>query len=268
MSIITISSSTWYSTTDRPSGFGFTLPSRERIQELQAEFFGIVGSWTRSQVLTTMGVLNAYLYRAAIDTGCLKKEDRRHRVTNRLKAIAQSGVECFNLTQQAICTYLKEHWPGASGGKTTIWRFRDILADTFGLFQYKRQSFRAGDKKRGTAPDIENFDLVRALILYEYLEGFYLERWQNQLEDLPKHRGAIARLLFNAIFEGLTRFRRKTQTSPNPVPDFNTVPVYWQDGVTLNIFGEVVPQPEEESWKNFPDRHWEVGFDVGNFRET
>jgi hypothetical protein len=206
---------------------------------MNREIFDIIGNWSKKQVLTTMGVLNAYLYRAAIDTLSLKKEGNHHRVTNRLKSIAQHGVECFNLTQQALSTYLKKYWSGAAAGKTTLWKMRDMLADVFGIFHYQKQRFRPGEKKRGTAPDIESFDLVRALILYEYLEEFYCWRWHAELEDLPKHRGAIVRLLFNAVFQGVTQFRRKLLTGDEtPTLQPKDIPVYWEKGISYNIFGE------------------------------
>lgn len=156
-----------------------------------------------------MGVLNAYIYRAAIDTRSLRKKDNFHCVTNRLTAIAQQGIETFNLTLQGTCTYLKEHWQGANCGKTTAWKVRDLLVDVFDLFSYQKQEFRPGGTKRGTAPDLENFDLVKALILYEYLEELYCGWHHQDLEGLPKHRGAIVRLIYNAVFNGIKGFRRK-----------------------------------------------------------
>lgn len=205
---IAFSTPNWEGTNDR-LGFGGGLPSLERTRELQLEFAAIAGSWSKRQILTVMGVLNAYIYRAAIDTRSLTKEGKLHRITKRLIAIAQQGIELFNLTQQGICTYLKEHWQGANCGKTTIWKIRDLLADVFGLFSYQKQKFQAGEKKRGTAPDIENFDLIKALILYEYLEELYCGWHYQELEGLPKHRGAIVRLVYNAVFKGIKRFRRK-----------------------------------------------------------
>jgi len=230
----------WEGTNVR-AGFGWELPTRSRIQDIGEEIFQVVAGWTKRQVLTAMGVLNAYLYRAAIDTRSLKKEgEHQHQTTNRLKAIARQGVECFNITQQAICTYLKEHWVGASSGRTTMWKVRDMLAEVFGIFSYQKQVFEPGGTKRGTAPDIESFDMVKALILYEYLEEFYCSRWHAELEDLPKHRGAIVRLLFNAVFKGVARFRRKALANVKPTSDPATVPVYWENGQAFNIFGEPV----------------------------
>lgn len=229
----------WEGTSVR-TGFGWELPTRSHIQKIGEEIFQIIASWTKRQVLTAMGVLNAYLYRAAIDTLSLKKDgEHHHRTTNRLKVIARQGVECFNITQQAICSYLKKHWAGASSGRTTMWKMRDMLAEVFGIFNYQKQAFKAGDKKRGTAPDIESFDMVRALILYEYLEEFYCWRWQAELEDLPKHRGAIVRLLFNAVFKGVARFRRKALATAENIVNPATTPVYWENGQSFNVFGEL-----------------------------
>jgi hypothetical protein len=229
------------------TGFGLTLPTRSQLHSIRQDIFGIVANWTKKQVLTAMGVLNAYLYRAAMDTLSLKKKGTRHHVTNRLTAIARQGVECFNITQQAICTYLKEHWTGAASGRTTMWKMRDMLADVFGIFRYQKQSFNPGEKKRGTAPDIENFDMVKALILYESLEEFFCWRWHSDLHDLPKHRGAIVRLLFNAVFEGVTRFRRKTDSVGKPEVDPKHVAVYWENGISYNIFGGVCLDTEESA---------------------
>jgi hypothetical protein len=225
--------------TDVRVGFGSTLPTRSQMQDIGEEIYGVIAKWTKKQVLTTMGVLNAYLYRAAIDTLSLKKDGNRHKTTHRLKTIARQGVECFNITQQAICTYLKDHWVGAASGRTTMWKVRDMLADVFGIFSYQKQYFHPSGTKRGTAPDIENFDMVKALILYEALEHFYCWRWHANLDDLPKHRGAIVRLLFNAVFQGVTRYRRKTDKVVEPVVDPKYIAVYWENGISYNIFGEI-----------------------------
>jgi hypothetical protein len=68
-----------------------------------------------------------------------------------------------------------------------------------------------------------------------------------------KHRGAIVRLLFNAVFEGVTRFRRKTDRVGKPEVDPKHVAVYWENGISFNIFGEVCVDTEEsvdvsEAW--------------------
>lgn len=241
----------WEGTFERP-GFGTSLPSQRRIQELQAEFVELTVYWTKQQVLTVMGVLNAYIYRAAMDTRVLRKDGRLHRVTNRLMAIAHDGIEVFNLTQQGICTYLKEHWPGASCGRTTIWKVRDLLADVFGLFSYQKQAFKAGEKKRGTAPDIENFDLVKALILYEHLEELYCT-WHHQgFDGLPKHKGAIARLLFDAIFRNIARFRRKTMDSPQS--SSQPVVVFWHNGIGYDINNKPVMALNDDRFYDSPCR--------------
>lgn len=247
MHSITSFSHIWKGTSEL-TGFGGSLPTRSRIAEIQAEYAQVVCFWTKRQVLTVMGVLNAYLYRAAMDTRAIKKDGRLHRGTNRLRAIAQQGIESFNLTQQALCTYLSKHWEGANKSRTTIWKVRDLLVD-LGLFQYQKQTFKKAETgdARATAPDIENLDVVKVLILYEYLEELYCN-WHGQgFEALPKHRGALMRMLFNAIFRGIARFRRKTVEEREPRQREQDIAVYWENGIGYNINGHPVVDKEGDA---------------------
>lgn len=181
--------------------------------------------WSRNKILTVMGVLNSYLYRAAEEAKCLirvqRSNERRkgfHKITNQIKDVAVKGIKKFTLATSAVRDYLKEHWKGANAGRTAIWKIQDLLSTEFNLFNIEAK-FTPG--KRGLPTVVRNFDVAKALILYEHLESllatYHEDEWEDgqerpSLSALPKHRGMIPVLMFNRLFSGVIQYRRQYDT--------------------------------------------------------
>jgi hypothetical protein len=211
-------------------GFGYDRLSKEKIEELQVKFSAITSGncvtatrrWSPEKIKTVMGILNILIYRAAKEANLLIQVKKAikfknyaqkgfHKVVDNAMAIAARKVKRFRCGMKTVGMYLRKFWKGASSGKTTLWKFKNMLAEEFGLFRLEERQFVPG--VFGKATVIEDFDLRRSLILYEHLESLLMryagDKDYNFGELLPEHNGAVVMLLFNRIFHGVAGYRRE-----------------------------------------------------------
>jgi hypothetical protein len=219
-----------------PKGFAPKPLTAQQITDCVTEFTAITSGniatatrvWSKEKILTTMGLLNILIYRAAREMKVLVqvkkafrtktyKQSGFHRVVENIGQALSRGVRKFRCGMQTVALYLKTYWKGANTGRTTLWKTKKMLSDTFNLFTCEERKFKAG--QWGQATVIQNFNFAKALLLYEHLENLLRQHYGEEkdgFDGLPEHKGAIISLVFNKFFAGVVRYRRKELALPDP----------------------------------------------------
>lgn len=96
--------------------------------------------------------------------------------------------------------FLNTFWGAkATTSASSVRRIRDALSTMFGLFTYEKQ---VGPRNHAGQPwqraTYHNFDIPKALVVYEQLEKTWIAR--EGFDSLPEHKGFSCKLLYDAVF--------------------------------------------------------------------
>jgi hypothetical protein len=169
-------------------------------------------------IRSVMGFLNSLLYATAKSLGAVERIGQSiHVVPAALHRLEEPVTVTVPLTY--IQNYLERFWGRVVNSLPTLRKIRSLLA-SLGIFEVEKQEFLGnvpkGDRNGYTRATYLNFDAKLALKLYEILEKIYLERG-NKFEDLPPHRGAFVKRLYDAMFQcsvGMNRAAGNFGTAP------------------------------------------------------
>jgi hypothetical protein len=197
-------------------GFQPVLPSKSEIVCVRKRFKSIIRTWRTKKIKTVFGYLNALVYRACKVTGILKQVRRAvgerkgfHRIVGDIQAIALKGIDAFNITIEGIADQLFNFW-NIKISETSLRLYRYELRDVFGLFWFESQpvSQNKNNPNARRPPALVDFDLVLACILLEALEDVLLKELHCALDEFPGN-AAMNRFIYDALFRGITSYRRK-----------------------------------------------------------
>ena len=255
-----------------------TILSKQDICDTKELAFEMASSLSPKKLLTYMGILNGYTWRAATDYRVFYRESGENRVdiknwNNLLVCSAKGEVE---MTVSVECTgkYLKKQWPGAFHTDVTIRNYREQLR-LLGLFWYDIENrpkgamwgARNGVPAQGVAtpPLLERVDIARMLIFYQVFDQVRRAKINKKLklsEDvtafdcMPEHGGMMMVELYNLLFFGLSDFRGNyyrdggiTVGTAESVPPVNCYQWKWNYNPAKHLF--------RSAWKRMIDR---VGF--------
>lgn len=184
------------------------------LREIQDGMRQHLDAMPTSLVFGLMGYLNAGIGCAAITAGAIEKQEngRYQLIPNAARTFldkSRRGLLSIALSTKWVSEYLNQYWPRASSCPSSVRKIRDILANTFGIFEFtpkEKTPWRKG-QKRPDPPTLERFDHCKGLALYEACEQSLKERGVT-LDEFPLHRGAVMVELFNLAFYGIAKFGR------------------------------------------------------------
>lgn len=211
------------------SGVGFQpisqIPSQERVAELKARYESIVSKWRTKKLKTVFAYLNALTYRACRVMGAIKQVrsalgDKKgyHRVASDIREIIRKGIKKFNVTIEGVVDQLYNFW-GIKISEASLRAYRYELRDVFGLFHFVSNPLplgAKGDRNARRPPALERFNLPAACILLEVLEEALIRGRGCELDEFPG-KATTGRLIYNAIFKGVSSYRRKRLTEDHAV---------------------------------------------------
>jgi hypothetical protein len=191
-----------------------TVPEIQETEELAHAF---AASKSDRQLLTMMGNLNAYAWRAAINYKAIytdgdgKTAINLENWNNLLNASSRGEIKMM-VAVKFTSDYLKKYWKGAFQARGTVMEYRQHMMD-LGLFWYD-----ATDRPDHTAtpPMLERVDFARMLIFYRVFDQIRRDRINRKLgnsEDItafdcmPKHGGMTMVTMHDALFFGSHDFR-------------------------------------------------------------
>jgi hypothetical protein len=200
---------------------GTTVLSQIEIAETRELAFEFANNLDNKQLLTQMGMFNAYAWRAAVNHNALYREGDKYRISypewnNLLNCSRQGQLEIVVATEW-LQEYMKENWKGACHSENTLRKYRKLQLQ-LGLFYFDIENrpkgaywgSRNGQKGHATAtpPKLERVDLSRILIFYQVFDQVYRDRLNQILtisEDItafdfmPEHGGMVMIELYNAL---------------------------------------------------------------------
>ena len=200
---------------------GTTVLSQIEIAETRELAFEFANSLDNKQLLTQMGMFNAYAWRAAINHGALYYEVDKYRISypewnNLLNCSHQGKLEIVVATEW-LQEYMKENWKGACHSENTLRKYRKQHVG-LGLIYFDIKNrpkgaywgSRNGEKGHATAtpPKLEKVDLPRILIFYQVFDQIYRDRLNQKLMNsdritafdcMPSHGGMVMVELYNAL---------------------------------------------------------------------
>ncbi|MGI0488857.1 hypothetical protein ACN4EK_25885 [Pantanalinema rosaneae CENA516] len=173
----------------------------DELARLQLEIAVKVQRWTNGKLLATLGFLNNLLYCAAkqLDVFAISAFPKRTQVcADRVHHLLEPISLTVPVTYSA--KFLDTFWGAkATTSASSVRRIRDALSTMFGLFTYEKQ---AGPSNHTGQPwqraTYHNFDIPKALVVYEQLEKTWIAR--EGFDSLPKHKGFSCKLLYDAVF--------------------------------------------------------------------
>lgn len=185
------------------------------LNHSQLEIAQILMKETDRFIQGLMGYLNALLYSACKFYGVAEKAGT---MTNFFPRAIGRILDNISITVPLTWLewYFKAFWSKAPRSVPTLRRMRSILED-FGVFVVEKQQFLGNvpkEERQGyVRATYHNFDVKAALRLYEMLEKIWLERGRK-FEELPEHRGAFVRSLYELVFANSTGFNRADNSVP------------------------------------------------------
>lgn len=219
----------------------FTVLNRQEVKETREKAHELAHGEKTPFLLTIMGMLNAYTWRAAVDQSAItqnpdgqwiisypatiKNDDGTYTVEpgkyNHLLNISAKGELEITVAVKFTSEYLEKHWPMSYHSQDKVKEARKLLLE-LGLFYYDIDSRPKGakwGKKNGipaqgvaTPPILEKVDIARMLIFYQVLDGIVRSRTEaisdgSSYNFMPDHGGALMVDLYDALFEGICNFR-------------------------------------------------------------
>lgn len=231
------SMTTFYSIFDESSQSP-AIVQKNWIDQVRFEVYQAIKTLSIPRLKQAMAMLNYMLLWKARESGAIEGVDLKYQYMvnrDRLKDLingSQSGTIAVQTSMMWLSKTIKEEWHGAAYSENSLRVMRSLLSE---LNLFKFETVAPGSTYE--PPVLEEFDLLRALIVYEMLEEELMQRWKiddsdefgivdRELSDLPKSNG-VAIALFNAVFEGVAEYRRvepfgtlEQQDAP-PEPELN-----------------------------------------------
>jgi hypothetical protein len=190
------------------------------VRSRQIELAAMLPELPTPRLLGLMGYINNIVGCILIHYEAVEKMEGRYQINQMMiEAIAQlSCNNALSITIPITYThqYLHEYWPLATNHRPFIRDMRAVLSE-MGLFTYKPMQPREGATRqddgscKSPASEYHDIDFCSLVALYELLEQMFLSRENPipneygafedyQIEDLPPHRGALMREIFNVVF--------------------------------------------------------------------
>ena len=204
-----------------PQQQGISILSRQQIAETRELAIAFAETLENKQLLTHMGMFNAYAWRAAMNHNALYYEGDKYMISypewnNLLNCSHQGQLEIVVATEW-LQEYIKENWKGACHSENTLRKYRKQQIE-LGLFYFDIENrpkgafwgSRNGQKGHATAtpPKLEKVDLPRILIFYQVFDQIYRYRVSQALIEsenitafdyMPDHGGMVMVELYNAL---------------------------------------------------------------------
>ena len=204
-----------------PQQQGISILSRQQIAETRELAIAFAETLENKQLLTHMGMFNAYAWRAAMNHNALYYEGDKYMISypewnNLLNCSHQGQLEIVVATEW-LQEYIKENWKGACHSENTLRKYRKQQIE-LGLFYFDVENrpkgafwgSRNGQKGHATAtpPKLEKVDLPRILIFYQVFDQIYRYRVSQALIEsenitafdlMPEHGGMVMVELYNAL---------------------------------------------------------------------
>ena len=208
-------------TVNLPQPQGISILSQREIAETRELAIAFAETLENKQLLTHMGMFNAYAWRAAMNHNALYYEIDKYMISypewnNLLNCSHQGELEIVVATEW-LQEYIRENWKGACHSENTLRKYRKQQIE-LGLFYFDVENrpkgafwgSRNGQKGHATAtpPKLEKVDLPRILIFYQVFEQIYRYRVNQALIEsenitafdcMPDHGGMVMVELYNAL---------------------------------------------------------------------
>lgn len=198
------------------------IVSKKWLDQVRFEAHQRIKTLTQPRVKQCMAFVHYLLLWTGRASGAIEGVDLQYQYMvnrDRLKELvngSQAGTIFVQTSMMWLSKTIKNEWHGAAHSENSLRVMRSLLSE-LGLFKF--QAVAPGSTYE--PPILEEFDLLRALIVYEMLEEELMQRWKvddsdefgivdRELSDLPKSNG-VAISLFNAVFEGVAEYRRVEQ---------------------------------------------------------
>lgn len=228
--------------------------SSGQIQEWQEECHILVSSMKLSdrRILTLMGLINAFTWRAAVDYGvyAIKGKSKERWQEEFLGRLLSSDVS-IHYALTPLIEYLKTKWGKAFHSQHTIERWRLTLKHC-GLYDYDTERRRGakwgadnGVPNQGlaTPPEMKELNIPKMVVWYHILYSILQSRMtKDELFDfMPEHGGMMMIDLYNLMFNGLADFRGNSITeNPDIVVANTATPIHpkniiwkWREGMGI-----------------------------------
>lgn len=227
--------------------------SSSQIQEWQEECHILVGSMKLSdrRILTLMGLLNAFTWRAAVDYGVYVSNSKKEKWNlENLARLLSDGVS-IHYALTPLVDYMKDKWGKAFHSQHTLERWRLTLKHC-GLYDYDTERRRGakwgadnGVPNQGlaTPPEMEKLNIPKMVVWYHVLYSILQSRMTKEelFGFMPEHGGMLMIDLYNLMFNGLADFRGNSITenpdivvanTATPVPPKNII-WKWREGMGI-----------------------------------
>lgn len=190
--------------------------TNQQIQDTEEIAHAFAQKMTDRQLLTMMGNLNAYIWRAAINYKAIYTDSEGKCAihpggwNNLINTSIQGKLEML-VAIKFTSEYLAENWKHAYNTRPTAMVYRQHMA-SLGLFSYEcdRPSHTA------TPPILQKVDFPRMLIFYRTFDQIRRERINAKLEEseditafdcMPSHGGMSVVAMYDALFCSRNDFR-------------------------------------------------------------
>ncbi len=183
-------------------GFTAKFPHpRSRSQDFAEE----IAHWTKRQTLNAMAVINGVVYSVAAQANAITKEAEGGWQINHPKVnkLVHSGCSFLKTSVEGLRTYIRRYWKIASSNGNAVRAVRDALTR---LRLIKPANTKQGSWAWSVYMDV---DFAGLLYLYEMLESALLNYWEFPFEELPKHKGALVKDLYNAAKGFMNKIYRR-----------------------------------------------------------
>jgi hypothetical protein len=226
-----------------------TILTEQEVAEIRELAYAIANDLTDRVLFTHMGILNALMWRAAVDYGVNAKNMDLDNWKNLLLCSKDQNVNIM-VAHKYLEDYLTSNWKGAFYNKNTLRTYRKLHIQ-WGLFWFDIDSRPKGAawgaangvEGQGTAtpPVLERVDIPKILIFYQVFDQVRRDRinWKlrhsenvSSFECMPEHGGMMMVQFYNALFHVTSDFRGNCHGHGDVIIE------------TLNYDGEIVePTP-------------------------
>lgn len=205
------------------------------------------------RILQMMGCLNMYLYLIAKDWQAIQKTHENSGFTYQINhdrlhsmiAFADQGELENSFPSTYVVEYLSEHW-NVSCDRRSYWGVREFFRNYLILFDFQPGVFQT--RKISLFKQI---NYRRMLLTYEVLEEELNERSKHDL--LPEHLGSNVVNIYNAVFLGFLKYRRKWKF------DFGA-PIHedsMQRPIKKDVLKPTVRTLAKKSWSELTGKVWD-----------
>lgn len=170
-------------------------------------------------ILTIMAVLNALVWRAAINYDVSFKKDTSPTGAKwgRFIMASQNGDIQISQAMKFTAKYVKAHWPSAFHARCTMIEYRGKLENR-GFFTVST----ARPKHTASPASLERLDVVKCLITYQVADSILRARASYRLRNdnnnktsfdcMPSHGGMFMVCAYNHLFSKVKDFRGNLQS--------------------------------------------------------